>query len=333
MLLAIALLCLPAAGASADGPVGQDPSSNFSPGLLPPQCDTDPNGTVCVESAVTYLNAARANLGQGPYLLPSDFVSLTPAEQAFVLTNLDRTRYGLPPVPGMTAALNRDASAGIPTDGDARASGSSYIAYTSNWAGGYPNMPLAYEAWMYDDGPGSGNLDCPRTGASGCWGHRHDVLWSFTGGGALAAGAASGKDSGGITGYTLLLAEGDRSYRPAYTYTWAQAVAAGAGGPVGSGSSGSSGSSRTPSAGARRHPKVRIRSVRVRGHRVSVTIAAPRGQRLRCSMARRSGRSWRAYRLSACTRSFTITNVPSGRWRLRVSAKAGSATRYFLVTG
>jgi hypothetical protein len=337
VLLVLSLCCWTAAPALGDGPVGQDPSSNFSPALLPPQCDTDPTGTVCVEAAVTYLNTARAHLGLGPYVLPNNFDSLTAAEQALVLTDLDRTQYGLPPIPGLTDALNRDAAAGVQSDGDPGTSGSSYIGSTSNWAGGYQNMPLAYEAWMYDDGPGSGNLDCRNAGASGCWGHRHDVLWSFTGGGALAAGAAAGKDSGGMTGYTLLLAEGDRSYRPAYTYTWAQAVAAGAGGPLGSGSSGSgssgsSGSGRNQT-GSASHAKVRIKRLRVRGHRVSVAIMAPGRVRLHCSLARKAGRRWEAYRLSGCTRSFTITNVPAGRWRLRVSAKAGSATGYFTVRG
>jgi hypothetical protein len=336
--MALTVSCFSAAQASADGPVGQDPSSNFSAGLLPPQCQTDPNGTVCVEAAVTYLNAARAHLGQPAYVLPGDFVSLTPPEQALVLTDLDRIQYGLSAVPGLTDALNRDAARGVQSEGDPQTSGSSYIASTSNWAGGYENMPLAYEAWMYDDGPGSGNLDCPKAGGSGCWGHRHDVLWGFTGGGVLAAGAASGKDSGGMTGYTMLLAEGNRSYRPTYTYTWAQAVAAGAGGPLGagssasgSGSSGSASTSRTPS-GSGSHAKVRITSVLVHGHRVSIRITAPQGQKLHCSLARQAGHRWQTYRLSGCTRSFSITNVPAGRWRLRVSAKASSATRYFVVS-
>ena len=142
---------------------------------------------MCIDAAVTYLNAARAHLGQTAYVLPGNFVSLTPAEQALVLTDLDRTRYGLPPVTGLTAALDQDAARGVQGDGDPQASGSSFIASTSNWAGGYQNMPLAYEAWMYDDGPASGNLDCPSAGAPGCWGHRHDVLWGFGGGGTLVA--------------------------------------------------------------------------------------------------------------------------------------------------
>jgi len=41
---------------------------------------------------------------------------------------------------------------------------------SANWAGGWGNPLGADYAWMYDDGPGSSNLDC-RTGFSrGCWG-------------------------------------------------------------------------------------------------------------------------------------------------------------------
>jgi hypothetical protein len=336
VLLVLIASCAPAAVASADSPVGKDPSSNFSPGLLPPQCDTDPTGALCVESAVTYLNAARAHNGAGPYVLPGDFTSLTPAQQALVLTDLDRTQVGLPPVPGLTDQLDQDAAGGVRSDGDPAAGG--FPSFTSNWAGGFSNMPFAYEAWMYDDGPGSGNLDCPRAGASGCWGHRHDILWGFGAGGPLAMGAAAGNDSGGMSGFAMLLAQGGASYHPVYTYTWAQAIANGAGGPLGPTTTGSggSGSTGTPGGsgtqgGTGTQKKVRITRLKVNGHRVSVSIAAPSGQKLRCTLARQAGRRWRAARLSGCARSYTILNVPSGHWRLRVSAKAGSATRYFRV--
>jgi hypothetical protein len=112
------------------------------------------------------------------------------------------------------------------------------MAYASNWAGGYVNVVQAYEGWMYDDGPGSGNVDCTSGDPSGCWGHRHDILWEFDPtGGQTAMGAAAGSDSAGTPGYAMLLVQGsDSSYRPTYTYTWEQAVADGAGGGLGSGS-------------------------------------------------------------------------------------------------
>ena len=85
----IVLMGMMAAAAMADGPVGADPSSNFTVGPLPPDCQTDPTGTVCINAAVSYLDQARASLGQPAYVLPSDFDSLNPDQQALVLTDLD----------------------------------------------------------------------------------------------------------------------------------------------------------------------------------------------------------------------------------------------------
>ncbi|MHB1500836.1 MAG: hypothetical protein ACYCYK_06665 [Candidatus Dormibacteria bacterium] len=42
-------------------------------------------------------------------------------------------------------------------------------------------------AWLYDNGPGSGNTGCTATNQSGCWGHRAELL---TPGSGLAAGLA-----------------------------------------------------------------------------------------------------------------------------------------------
>src|SRR5689334_7234957 len=107
-----------AGAAVADGPVGSDPSSNFPAGRSPLTCDTAPTGPVCMAAAVQYLDQARANLGQPPYQLPANFVSLSPEQQTLVLTNLDRIQYGLPPVPGLTARLSRDAAGGVQADND-----------------------------------------------------------------------------------------------------------------------------------------------------------------------------------------------------------------------
>ena len=45
---------------------------------------------------------------------------------------------------------------------------------------------------MWDDGLGSKNADCTASHPSGCWTHRHDVLWKFHRGALLAMGAAAG---------------------------------------------------------------------------------------------------------------------------------------------
>jgi hypothetical protein len=176
---------------------------------------------------VAYLDRARAKLGQPPYDLPRNFVSLTAPEQALVLTNLDRILYRLAPIPGLTASLDRAASAGVRAQTDP-APGNGWYAFTSNWAGGYPNIVLAYEGWMYDDGLGSGNLDCTPNHRAGCWGHRHDILWRFDPHGALAMGAAAHTADGGRSGYAMLLEQVRPGERLAYTYRWRQAVRAGA---------------------------------------------------------------------------------------------------------
>jgi hypothetical protein len=61
--------------------------------------------------------------------------------------------------------------------------------------------------WMYDDGPGSSNLDCTAGDPSGCWGHRDNVLLAISGpncviGTGYVAGAYRGTPS-----WTELLVE------------------------------------------------------------------------------------------------------------------------------
>jgi uncharacterized protein YkwD len=34
---------------------------------------------------------------------------------------------------------------------------------------------------MYDDGPDSSNVDCPKAGSPGCWGHRDNILSPWAG--------------------------------------------------------------------------------------------------------------------------------------------------------
>lgn len=241
--LTAVLVCAICGVAFADGPVGADPHASFPVNQLPPVCNQG-TSAACLDASVAFLDQARAGLGQGPYLLPANFTSLAPQIQQFVLTNLDRIQNGLPPITGITAGLSQDAMGGIQNDTDPHPSDPNFNYWTANWAGGFENVVLAYEAWMYDDGPGSGNLDCALPGAAGCWGHRHDVLWSF-GAGALAMGSAVGTDPGGTSGYAMVLGEGDvGSYQPAYTYTWSQAVLDGAGtasGAAGGACSGSGG--------------------------------------------------------------------------------------------
>ncbi|HZS30192.1 MAG TPA: PASTA domain-containing protein [Gaiellaceae bacterium] len=226
VLIVCALVCGFASAASADW-AGSDPVANFHPDLT---CTGPATGAACINQAVYYLDQARASLGQPAYKLPADFPSLTPVEQMFILTNLDRILYGLPPVLGLSATLNNDALVtGVQAEADPSPSLDDWNSFTANWAGGYPNAPFAYEGWMYDDGPGSTNADCTPTHTAGCWGHRHDILWEFDPSDVLVMGAATGTGPDGSPGYAMLLFGGNPDFTPDYTYTWAQAVADGAG--------------------------------------------------------------------------------------------------------
>jgi len=217
------------ASASADWG-GTDPSHNTPIGKVPFSCKTAPTGKECVDAGVWYLDRARARVGLPPYALPADFSSLAPGRQMFILVNLDRIAYRLPPIRGMTAKLNHDALvSGVWPADDPHLSNTTGIAVTwPGWAGGFDNTPMAYEGWMWDDGLGSKNPRCTPTDHSRCWGHRHSVLWKY--GANAAMGAAAGRDlSHHRPGYAYLFVGGSAGYRPTYSYTWHQAVADGAG--------------------------------------------------------------------------------------------------------
>jgi hypothetical protein len=289
-----------------------DPGSNF---FSSPPCS---NSASCLQVAVDVLDEARSRLGQPAYSLPSDFSRLPPAQQAFVLANLDRLRYGLPPVPGLTDELDRAAAAGAAADRDPVAAQSSITVMTSNWAGAYRDFPLAYEAWMYDDGPGGVNLDCSALTSAGCWGHRHNVLWSFSGTGAVAMGAAAVTDYRGMRSYAMLIVQGDDGYRPDYVYTWAQAVASGAGAGEASGATASPARVRADAV------LLRITRLRVRGHSLWAHIVSSRRTQVSCRLTRRGGD--RRTRLRRCGHSPVFRRLRRGVYTLRVRAGRQSVT-------
>lgn len=229
--LACGVALILAASAAADWG-GTDPAHNTPLGPIPSSCKTSPTGATCINAGVYYLDLARKRAGLGPYALPANFVSMTPQQQEFILVNLDRTAYDLPPITGMTSALNRDAfSTGVRVDDDPHPTNASGLnTWWPGWAGAFYNVPMAYEAWVWNDGLGAQNPRCTRTDHSRCWGHRHSVLWKFPAGSVLAMGAAAGKDTHHQRGYAYLFVGGNAgSFAPAYTYTWDQALDAGAG--------------------------------------------------------------------------------------------------------
>lgn len=225
------VLALIAVASAAAGWAGTDPTKNYPIGNVPTACLKAATGKTCINAGVYYLDKARAKAGIPPYKLPADFPALTPAEQMFILTNLDRVQYGLPPITGLTAALGQDALLrGVDAGTDPSPSTTAGVkAWNANWAAGWYNAPMAYEGWMWNDGVGSGNIDCTSANKSGCWGHRHNILWKFGSGSVLAMGAAAGFGPSRVRGYAMILVSGGASYKPKYFYTWSQAVADGAG--------------------------------------------------------------------------------------------------------
>lgn len=135
----------------------------------------------CVQSTLSAIDSARGTEGLPAMVLPGDWDALTPPEQLFVATNLERTARGLPPLRAMASALDATSQTAA-ADGDDPAPPASFPAleWGANWAGGLGNPLEAVYLWMYDDGYGSSNLDCRQPGASGCWGHRDNILMALS---------------------------------------------------------------------------------------------------------------------------------------------------------
>ncbi|MHB8439481.1 MAG: hypothetical protein ACYDD4_10005 [Acidimicrobiales bacterium] len=131
----------------------------------------------CVDATVGAIDNARAQESVGPMQLPSTWNGLTPQQQIFVVTNLERVARGLGALQYMDATLDSSTQQAAQANTDPQPP-SGYVAtrWGGNWAGAGGN-PLEIDYyWMYDDGPNSNNIDCTQAGQSGCWIHRHNIL-------------------------------------------------------------------------------------------------------------------------------------------------------------
>lgn len=150
----------------------------------------------CDAAATKDFDRARAKEGMPPMTLPTDFPKLSPARQLLVIVNVERVDRGLAPAVGMSRTLNRLAQRGARDDSDPPFPRTQHgDAYGGNWAGGSDSVLLATYFWMYDDGPGSGNLDCQSPGDSGCWGHRHNIIEPYDAPLKIGAGIDKAKES------------------------------------------------------------------------------------------------------------------------------------------
>ncbi len=169
-----------------------DPNANIAPvpdftQVCAAGLDESP---ACLDAVLAAIDHAHALEGLRPLVLPSGFAKLSVPEQLFVAVDLERVDRGLPPFGGLIGPLDRNAQRGADDANDPPDPGRNYVLDDAEWAGGSSNGLDAVYGWMYDDGYGSGNLDCPRRGAQGCWGHRKGILDDFGSGPNLVMGAA-----------------------------------------------------------------------------------------------------------------------------------------------
>jgi len=143
----------------------------------------------CLTAVLAAVDNARAAEGVRPMTLPADFAELSVPAQMLVAVNEERIDRGLPPFVGLSATMDANAAKGARTADDPP-DPSGVIGDDEEWSGGSVNGLDADYGWMYDDGRGSSNIDCPRSGGPGCWGHRHGILDNFGTVGTMVMGAA-----------------------------------------------------------------------------------------------------------------------------------------------
>jgi hypothetical protein len=225
---------------------GMLPPGNPSESLAPSpsfltSCSAGDDGTACNRLALMAIEVARQTLekmGGMPFSLPA-YEKLTPAEQLFVVVNLERTERGLPPAVVLSTSLDKIAQAGAQAGRDPaigsvprRLPGGGRTSFVgATWAGGWVNPLGADYAWMYDDGLGGSNLDCRAASSGLCWGHRDVLLIRFNthvscpgGAGELAMGAGHAIEAAGYGESDTVLLVGVCGLVPAdHAFTWATA--------------------------------------------------------------------------------------------------------------
>ena len=195
------------------------------------------NDPECTSYLLEAINNAKAELGETPIALPTNWYRLTPQKQLFVITDLERISNGYPPYVGLNGDLDAEAqSAATHYEDPGFAPGFSwgndptgYPGFGGAWATGFSSLAADY-MWMYNDGwGGSGdtsNIACTSPSAEGCWGHREEILGSGIneiGGAGLActtcemgAGWVSSRGSGSW----VVLIERPKGVTPATTFKW-----------------------------------------------------------------------------------------------------------------
>lgn len=197
------------------------------------------NTPACSAYTMRAINNARSQLGENPLTLPSNWNSLSYAQQLFVIADMERVSAGYAPYLGINATLSQEAQTAAAKNQDpALASGFAvgtnsfgHTGFDGSWAG-TDNVLFADYMWMYDDGWGgsptsTSNILCTGPGVWACWDHRDNLLGSSTdptqGVGldctTCEMGTALAEVSG--TGSLVDLIEKPAGSPPAMTFTWA----------------------------------------------------------------------------------------------------------------
>lgn len=177
-LATLSLLALaPAAQAQVPAGTSHGPFVGLPPtAAMSAACGTG-SSSACQGAVVAAIDQAREAEGIGPLALPAGYATMSAPGQLLVLANAERVARGLPAFVGLSGALDNLAEQGAVSGTDPN--GPSGADWGSNWAGGEGSVLLADYDWMYYDGPGSPNLDCPSASSSGCWAHRENILGNY----------------------------------------------------------------------------------------------------------------------------------------------------------
>jgi hypothetical protein len=199
----------------------------------------------CTTYILQAINVARADENLAAMVLPSNWYTLSPAQQLFVVANMERIARGLPAYLGINAALSANAQHAAQLNTDPTQAAGFAIGLDAQgdpglggaWAEGFSVLAADY-FWMYDDGWGgsaatTSNIDCTSPSAAGCWGHRDELLGSdapYNPGVGLncqvcemGTGFAQVNNSSSMVD----LIELPNGTPPAMTFTWAQELALG----------------------------------------------------------------------------------------------------------
>jgi hypothetical protein len=218
-------------------PAIQNPSGNLDPNpYFYTSCNSGvdyDNSNACNAAALAAINNALnvdEHIGPMQFNL-ANFEQLTPPQQIFVITNLERQARHLPPIEAMTSQLNAAAYQGALAHADPKISTSinltgnvNWVIEDSVWSGGLFNALATDYVYMYADGCPGQNLDCAKNPPVG-WGHRENILDEYSNGNCPTTahyytGAAN------VTGQSMaqIMVGTCSNARPTdITFTWQQA--------------------------------------------------------------------------------------------------------------